>query len=97
MGSPGETATVAVRLLPRSSRPGVRSFAGGVLELKVAAPPVEGRANEEARRLLAGLLGVAKAKVILARGGRSRSKVFAVAGMTQRQIREKLELAVEKP
>lgn len=97
MGSPGEAATVTVRLQPRSSRPGVRAFRDGVLELNVASPPVDGRANEEARRLVAGLLGVAKSKVTLARGGRSRSKVFAVAGMTREQIEERLRSAGEKP
>ena len=97
MGSTGATASVTVRLQPRSSRPGLRSFAGGVLALRVSAPPVDGRANEEARTLLAGLLGVPKSAVSLKRGGKSRSKVFTVAGLTDRQIEEKLRVQAENP
>lgn len=52
--------------------------AGRVLKVKVAAPPVEGKANEELRRFLARSLGLPKSKVVLDKGGTSRVKVFEI-------------------
>jgi uncharacterized protein (TIGR00251 family) len=49
--------------------------ADGALRLKVAAPPVEGAANDAVLRFVAKeLLGVAKGKVRLVAGDRSRQK-----------------------
>lgn len=49
-----------------------------MLKLAVAAPPQDGRANEELLRLLARLLGLRASSVSLVRGARSREKVFRV-------------------
>ena len=68
IGSADDGATITVRLLPRSSRPGVGGVREGALELRVGAPPVEGRANEAARRLLAKLLGLPRSAVRLTAG-----------------------------
>lgn len=50
----------------------------GCLKLRVAAPPVDGRANEEIVRFLAERLGVARRSVTLLGGAGSRRKLFAV-------------------
>jgi uncharacterized protein (TIGR00251 family) len=52
--------------------------AGRVLRVKVAAPPVDGKANAAIRELLARHFGVARSQVSLVRGGTSRIKVFAL-------------------
>jgi hypothetical protein len=70
---------VDVRVRPRS-RPGWE-IAARSLVIRVAAAPVGGAATEEARRALAKALGVMPSRVSLHRGERSRTKVFAVAGM----------------
>lgn len=72
-------AIVEVRVRPRS-RPGVE-MAGETIVVRVGAPPVEGRANEEARRVLAEALGVPPSRVRLVRGRRSRAKAFAIEGL----------------
>lgn len=50
----------------------------GCLKLRVAAPPVDGRANEEIARFLAERLGVARRSVKLLGGAAGRRKLFAV-------------------
>lgn len=55
---------------------------GRVLRVKVAAPPVEGRANEALRIFLAAELGVAKSGVRLTKGDGSRLKAFEIPDMT---------------
>lgn len=52
--------------------------AGKVLRVRIAAPPVEGKANAELIRVLAGWLGVARSEVRLEKGGTSRIKSFEV-------------------
>jgi uncharacterized protein (TIGR00251 family) len=92
-----EGATVTVRLLPRSSRPGVGGVREGALELRVGAPPVEGRANEAARRLLAKLTGLPRSAVRLVTGARSRQKVFRLEGIAPDELRRRLETLVKRP
>ena len=49
-----------------------------VLLVKLAAPPVDGKANEELVRFLAELLGCARREIELARGGSSRVKTLLI-------------------
>jgi uncharacterized protein YggU (UPF0235/DUF167 family) len=85
-------AVLAARVRPRS-QPGL-SVRDDVLTIGVAAPPADGRATEEARRALAGALGVPPSSVRLRAGGaggrRSRSKLFEVAGLTAAQVTRRL-------
>ncbi len=52
-----------------------------------------GAATEEARRALAKALGVAPSRVSLQRGERSRTKVFAAAGVDEEAARTALRRA----
>jgi len=56
--------------------------AGRILRVRVASPPVEGKANEELRSFLARALGLPKSKVLLEKGGSSRFKLFEIPGDT---------------
>jgi uncharacterized protein (TIGR00251 family) len=72
---------VRVHVLPRSGRTEIVGVHDDALKIRVAAPPVEGRATEAARVALAGALGVSAAAVTLLSGERSRLKRFRVAGV----------------
>ena len=52
--------------------------AGRVLRVKVAAPPVDGKANAALRETLAKHFGLSKSQVTLAKGSSSRVKVFTL-------------------
>jgi uncharacterized protein YggU (UPF0235/DUF167 family) len=54
----------------------------GVLRARVAAPPIEGAANQALLRLLADELGVARRSVRLVAGAAGRQKLVVVEGMT---------------
>lgn len=83
MNRPGEpVATLPVRVVPRASKEGVAGIEGGVVRLRLSAPPVEGKANEALARFLAKALGVPRGRVTLVAGGRGRSKIVRVEGMT---------------
>jgi uncharacterized protein YggU (UPF0235/DUF167 family) len=84
-----EMGLVTVRVGTRSSRTSVGLDERGII-VRVRAAPEGGRATEEARRALATALGVPGSQVSLSRGGRSRTKVFEVAGLGQRQAEMRL-------
>jgi hypothetical protein len=77
----GDGIVLRVRAVPGARRSEIVGVAVDELRVKVAAPAVEGAANEELRRVLAAWLGVRPAAVTLVRGARSRSKSLHVAGV----------------
>ncbi|MDI7245878.1 MAG: DUF167 domain-containing protein [Bacillota bacterium] len=85
-----ERARLSVRVKPRSSVSEVVGVEGGALVVRVAAPPVDGRANRAVCDLVAGLVGVGKSSVTVERGERSRDKVVAVEGISQDRVDEVL-------
>lgn len=55
------------------------------LKLKIAAPPVDGKANAETERFLAKLLGLSRSEVSAVRGVSSRNKVVLLKGVESRE------------
>jgi len=82
-------ATIPVRVIPRSSRPGVEVRDAEVV-VRVQAPPVGGRATEEARRTLAGALGLPPSAVRLRSGPASRRKAFDIEGLGANEVVRRL-------
>lgn len=78
----GADVTIAVRVTVRAPRTRVTGRWGDAVKIALAAPPVEGAANDELRRFVADLLDVRAADVRLVAGERSRNKVVAVTGVT---------------
>jgi uncharacterized protein YggU (UPF0235/DUF167 family) len=60
----------------------------GVLRVRVAAPPVEGAANQALLRVIAGALDVPRRDVRLVAGAGGRSKLIAVDGVTPERVLE---------
>ena len=76
-----ETGQIEVRLRPRGHRDELIGMRDGVLQARVTAPPVDGRANRALCRLIAKQLGVAPSRVSVVRGERSRVKLVRVEGV----------------
>jgi uncharacterized protein len=66
---------------PRSGRHEITGEWPGALLVRVAAPAVEGKANEAVRKLLAKRLGVAPSRVAVVGGASVRDKLIDVEGM----------------
>lgn len=77
-----EAGGVALEVLvqPRASRTRVVGEHDGRLKVQLAAPPVDGEANQALVAFLAEALGVRKADVTIARGETGRRKTVRVAG-----------------
>jgi len=79
-------AIFAVRVTPRASRDAIEGEHNGALKVRLTAPPVEDRANEALRRLLATRLKVPLSAVRIVGGEKSRNKRVSVAGVTRAQV-----------
>ena len=71
----------AVRVLPRAQRNAFQGVREGALVVRLAAPPLEGRANAALQAFLAEALGVRRNQVSIRTGEKSRNKVVRVEGV----------------
>ncbi len=62
------------------------TFTDGVLQVRVAAPPVKGKANKELIAFLSKVLAVGKGALTIVKGHTSRSKVIAIDGLSREDI-----------
>ena len=83
-------ALLRVHVVPGAARPGVAGFHGAALRVRVAAPPVEGAANRELLRLLAGVLGIRAGDLALEVGSHGREKRVRIRGVPPETVRERL-------
>lgn len=76
----GEVVTLTLHVQPGAKRSEIAGLHGDALKIRLAAPPVEGRANEALLKLVAQLFDVPLRQVELKQGGQSRHKVVAITG-----------------
>lgn len=76
----GERITLVLHIQPGAKRSEVDGLHGGALKIRLAAPPVEGRANEALLRFIADSFDVPLRQVELLRGTQSRHKMVGVTG-----------------
>ena len=82
------TVSFIVRVQPRASRDEIVGEYLDGLKIRLTAPPIDDRANEALRKLLATRLKVPLAAVRIASGERSRTKRLEVLGVTTEMIRD---------
>ncbi|RXS93915.1 DUF167 domain-containing protein [Silvibacterium dinghuense] len=82
--------TIAVRVTPRASRSKITGIYedpdGARVKIALAAPPVDGKANDALLAFMADVLGVPRSTVTLVAGDTSRSKRLRVAGILARDV-----------
>jgi hypothetical protein len=81
---------IRVRLTPRAARDEIVGWRDDVLRVRVAAPPVGGRANAALERLLASALRLPKSAVRVISGARSREKTVAIEGVSREDVLARL-------
>ncbi len=77
----GGGARLAIRCVPRGGVDRIEGVVDGSLRIRVAAPAVDGAANDALLRLLADELGVARGAIRLIAGETGRNKVVAIDGV----------------
>jgi hypothetical protein len=87
IGDKDGAITFIVRVQPRANRDEIVGEYQDGLKIRLTAPPVDDRANESLRKLLACRLKVPLAAVRIASGEHSRTKRMEVVGVTDEMIR----------
>lgn len=72
--------TLTLHIQPGAKKTEFAGLHGDALKIRLAAPPVDGKANEALVRFVAETLGLAKSAVELKSGQTSRRKVLEVRG-----------------
>ena len=72
--------TLTLHVQPSAKRSEIAGLHGDALKIRLAAPPIEGRANEALLKFIAGVFAVPVRNVELYQGSQSRHKVVAVSG-----------------
>ena len=72
--------TLTLHIQPGAKKTEFAGLHGEALKIRLAAPPVDGKANEALIRFIADTLGLAKSAVSLKSGQTSRRKVMEVHG-----------------
>ena len=83
-------ARVTVKVHPRARRSAIAGRFGDAYKLDLAAPPVDGKANEECIRFFAELARVPRARVKILTGLTSRMKVVEIEGVPQEELERRL-------
>jgi uncharacterized protein (TIGR00251 family) len=86
-------ADLAVVVQPRASRTEVVGWHGDAIKIRVAAPPVDGAANDELVRFLSKAVGVPRADVTISAGAAGRRKRIRLVGVDGATALDRLGVA----
>lgn len=78
----------SVRVQPRASKSELAGEYGDAIRIRLAAPPVDGAANEELVSFLSSIFAVARKSVRILAGETARSKLIEIEGITERAVRD---------
>ena len=77
---------INVMVKPRAKRDEIVDWDGETLKVRVAAPPVEGQANDRCLRIMARALGVSRSRIRIVRGATSRRKRIGIEGIDRKDL-----------
>lgn len=77
---------------PRSARTEVDGRHGDAIKIRIAAPPVDGAANEELVQFLAKALSMPRSAVRLKSGATGRKKTVEIEGLSLTEVEKRLGL-----
>lgn len=70
----------SICVVPKSSKNLLSVMEDGIIKLKINASPIEGKANEACVKYIADILGIAKSKVKIISGFKSKTKLIEIDG-----------------
>jgi len=74
---------IVVKVQPGARKNVVTGYSDSVLRVKIAAPPMEGKANKELISYLSEILDVKKSAINIEKGLYTRNKLISIAGMDE--------------
>ena len=90
-------SAISVRITPRSNKNEIVSIMDdGVVKIKLTAPPVDGKANDELVKYLAETLNVPKNRVEIVAGQSSRNKLITILDLSPSEVEAILSSELNK-
>jgi uncharacterized protein (TIGR00251 family) len=84
-------AAVAIRVTPRASRNEITEIqSDGTIKIRLTAPPVEGKANEELLKFLAEVLDISPSKLEIVAGETGRDKLVSILDLDAEAVHERI-------
>ena len=78
------------RVIPRARRTEISGRRGDAILVRLAAPPVDGAANDALIAFLSDRLGIPQRRIAIVRGGTAREKTIAIDGLSPGEIARRL-------
>jgi uncharacterized protein (TIGR00251 family) len=75
---------------PKSSKNEIVGIHDNKLKIKIKAPPVEGKANEELVEFLSDVFAIPKRQVEITKGDTGRNKTVILHGLSEADVRAKI-------
>ena len=88
------TIHLKVWIQPGASQNKVINFDNGILKLRIAAPPVEGKANKKLVEFLSEILHIAKRNIAIKAGLTGKHKIINIDNLSLDDLKRKLESLV---
>ncbi len=82
MPDPQNITRLQVQVRPNAPKNEITSYIDGWLHIKIAAPPLKGKANKELVAFLSRKLGIAKSNVNVIKGQTARKKLITVDSLS---------------
>ncbi|MEW6718662.1 MAG: DUF167 domain-containing protein [Chloroflexota bacterium] len=84
-------AALAIRVTPRAKRDEIAEIkSDGSIRIRLAAPPVEGQANEALIQFLSKVLGVPRSRIEIVAGERGRDKLVSIMDMPAEEVERRI-------
>ena len=83
----GAAVVLTLHIQPGAKRTEIAGLHGAALKIRLAAPPVDGKANEALIAFLAKTLAVPKSRIELVSGETARAKRVRIAGVDAASLR----------
>jgi uncharacterized protein len=90
LGQSPAGVTLVVRVVPRAGRTTIAGVRSGALTVRLAAAPVDGRANDALVALLAETFDLPRRAITILSGHASRDKRIALAGLSEARLTARL-------
>jgi uncharacterized protein len=82
---------IRVRVIPNAKHNEVMNRVGSIVRVRIAAPAVEGKANDELIEFLAEFFSVPKSKVSILRGEKGKEKTIQIEGRPDHEFEEMMD------
>jgi uncharacterized protein (TIGR00251 family) len=92
----GDMTTLTFHVQPRAKTTEIAGWHGDAIKIRLAAPPVDGKANAKLLAFLAEALGLPTSAIRMAGGERGRRKRVQLTGLSEAEALRRLGLSLGK-